>query len=71
MCGYDHDEIIGHNCRFLQNKDRSQEARFEIAEAIKNGENCVVEIRNYTKDGQLFYNQLYLSAVKDLSGNVT
>ena len=71
MCGYDHDEIIGHNCRFLQDKDRSQESRFKIAQAIKDGENCVVEIRNYTKDGRLFHNELYLSPVKDASGNVT
>ncbi|WP_233602984.1 PAS domain-containing sensor histidine kinase [Pedobacter sp. KBW06] len=71
MCGYDHDEIIGHNCRFLQDKDRSQESRFKIAQAIKDGENCVVEIRNYTKDGRLFHNELYLSPVKDAAGNVT
>ncbi|HWW38889.1 PAS domain S-box protein, partial [Pedobacter sp.] len=71
ISGYSREEIIGHNCRFLQNKDRNQEARFKIQSAISKGENCVVELRNYTKSGQLFYNELYLSAVKNEQGQAT
>jgi PAS domain S-box-containing protein len=71
ISGYSREEIIGHNCRFLQNKDRSQEARFKIQSAISKGENCVVELRNYTKSGKLFYNELYLSAVKNEQGQAT
>lgn len=71
MTGYKRNEIIGHNCRFLQGKDRAQEARTELANAIAKGKNCRVEIRNYTKEGKLFWNELYLSAVKDKNNNVT
>jgi PAS domain S-box-containing protein len=71
LSGYLRDEIIGHNCRFLQREDRNQKERMVIKEAIKKGESCVVNIRNYKKDGTLFYNELYLSPVKDESGNVT
>jgi signal transduction histidine kinase len=31
----------------------------------------MVEIRNYKKDGTLFYNELYISPIKDDDGNVT
>lgn len=71
ISGYTREEIIGHNCRFLQNQDRNQQARFVIRDAIEAGKDCVVEIRNYTKSGELFYNELYLSAVKDEQGQVT
>ncbi|MGF1926285.1 MAG: PAS domain-containing protein, partial [Bacteroidia bacterium] len=71
MTGYKRNEIIGHNCRFLQGKDRNQEGRSELANAIAAGKNCRVEIRNYTKEGRLFWNELYLSAVRDHHGEVT
>ena len=34
MTGYSQTEIIGHNCHFLQGKDREQEARYQLGEAI-------------------------------------
>lgn len=71
LSGYSREEIIGRNCRFLQSQDRSQQARFEIRTAIDAGKNCVVQIRNYTKEGKLFHNELYLSAVKNDLNEVT
>src|SRR5215217_6409825 len=71
ISGYSREEIIGHNCRFLQSQDRSQQARFDVREAIENGHDCVVKFRNYNKQGQLFHNELYLSAVRDEQGQVT
>jgi PAS domain S-box-containing protein len=71
MSGYSREEIIGHNCRFLQGQDRNQQARFKIRSAVEAGENCVVQLRNYSKEGKLFYNELYLSAVKNETGQVT
>ncbi len=70
MSGYSRNEIIGHNCRFLQGEDRNQEARGTIKEAIRHGESCVVEIRNYSKSGELFWNELYISPVKNNNGKV-
>jgi PAS domain S-box-containing protein len=71
ISGYERSQIIGHNCRFLQGKDRSQSARLEIAQAVKEGKICRVEIRNYRKSGDLFWNELYMSPVKNKQGVIT
>lgn len=71
LTGYGQDEIIGHNCRFLQGNDRAQEQRKIIRETIQRGENCNVEIRNYKKDGTPFFNQLVISPLTDANGKVT
>ncbi|MDR6733599.1 PAS domain S-box protein [Sphingobacterium sp. 2149] len=71
ISGYAQEEIIGHNCRFLQAQDRSQEERRIIKEAILRGEECKIEIRNYRKDGTLFWNELFISPVKNEDGQVT
>lgn len=71
MTGYSRDDIIGHNCRFLQARDRSQPEREEIKMAVKNDALCRIEIRNYKKDGKLFWNELYVSPVKNKEGETT
>jgi PAS domain S-box-containing protein len=71
ISGYKRIDIIGHNCRFLQGKDRNQEARKTVSEAVTNGRDCVVDIRNYTKEGKLFWNELYISPVKNDEGVIT
>ncbi|WP_066757980.1 PAS domain-containing protein [Sphingobacterium populi] len=71
ISGYSINEIIGHNCRFLQGSDRNQKARAVISKALAEGKSCQVDIRNYKKDGTLFWNELSISPVLDEDGNVT
>lgn len=68
MTGYDRHEIIGHNCRFLQGADRDQDARRLIKRAMAAEQSCVVTIRNYKKDGTLFWNELYMSPITGEDG---
>lgn len=70
MTGYSQQEIIGNNCRFLQGSDREQEARFQMADAIKNKKEVVVTLRNHKKNGELFYNRLKITPLLDRSGKV-
>jgi PAS domain-containing protein len=49
LTGYSREEIIGHNCRFLQGEDREQAARFQIVEAMRNHQPIEVTLRNYKK----------------------
>ena len=70
MTGYSQEEIIGRNCRFLQGEDSEQDARHQLRQAIENSEPLEVTIRNYRKDGQLFYNHLMISPLFDSNGKV-
>ena len=65
LTGYSQEEIIGHNCRFLQGEDRDQPARYEIQKAMENHEAVEVTLRNYKKDGTLFINRLKITPLFD------
>ena len=66
MTGYSQEEILGRNCRFLQGNDREQEARFAIRQATENHQPVEVTIRNYRKNGELFFNHLALTPLLDV-----
>ena len=70
MTGYPAGEAVGKNCRFLQNEDRDQPALEELREAIREGRECQVVLRNYKKDGTLFWNELSVSPVHDEEGRL-
>jgi PAS domain S-box-containing protein len=65
LTGYSQEEIIGHNCRFLQGDDQDQAERYQIAEALKKHESVELTLRNYKKDGTLFYNHLKIVPLFD------
>ncbi len=65
LTGYSQEEIVGHNCRFLQGDDRDQDARHQITDAMKNHQSVEVTLRNYKKDGTLFHNRLKITPLFD------
>lgn len=65
LTGYTQAEIVGHNCRFLQGEDREQEGRYQIKQAMEHHEAVEVTLRNYKKDGTLFYNHLKIVPLFD------
>ncbi len=69
--GYSATEVIGKNCRILQGTDRQQEGWAVLHKAIQKGELAVGVLRNYRKDGSMFWNEVHLSPVLDQSGKVT
>lgn len=71
MTGYETNEIVGHNCRFLQGKDTDRDAVGRLREAIRTGEAIQIELLNYKKDGTPFWNELSVSPVKNERGVVT
>lgn len=70
MTGYAQEEIIGRNCRFLQGDDRDQEGRFILRRAIENCEPAEVTLRNYRKNGEMFFNRLMITPLFDSSGKL-
>jgi diguanylate cyclase (GGDEF)-like protein/PAS domain S-box-containing protein len=71
MTGYELIDIMGRNCRFLQNDDKAQPQIAAIRSAIDRRENVQVVLRNYRKDGSLFWNQLLISPVPDERGEIS
>ena len=68
--GYPKEEVVGRNCRFLQGEDSDQPALEEVRLAVREGRECRVVLRNYRKDGSLFWNELYISPVYDEGGRL-
>ena len=71
LTGFSKEEILGHNCRFLQRKDRNQEGIKKIREAVKTGSSCQVEVRNYKKDGTMFWNEVSVNPIRATNGEIT
>ncbi len=69
--GYASEEVLGRNCRFLQDEDRDQPALGELRTAVREGRHCTVVLRNYRKDGTLFWNELSIYPVRDEEGRMT
>ena len=70
LTGYAQDEVLGRNCRFLQGEDGEQPNIDVLRDAIRAGRNTRVELRNYRKDGTMFWNELYLTAIYNDAGEV-
>ncbi|MCG8486637.1 MAG: PAS domain S-box protein [Chromatiales bacterium] len=63
LTGYTEEEILYQDCRFLQGDDRDQQARQLIREAIENNQPSRTRLRNYRKDGSLFWNELSITPI--------
>jgi PAS domain S-box-containing protein len=68
--GYATEEALGRNCRFLQGEDGDQPGLEEVRAAVREGRHCTVVLRNYRKDGTLFWNELSVYPVRDEEGRV-
>src|SRR5271169_5939919 len=71
LTGYSAAELIGRNLRLLQAHDREQDGRHRLREALSRGESCRVLLRNYRKDGGLFWNEMVVMPLRDAEGRVT
>jgi diguanylate cyclase (GGDEF)-like protein/PAS domain S-box-containing protein len=71
ITGYSADEVIGLSGRFLVRDDLNQRALGTIREALRNLREAHAILRNYRKDGTLFWNELFISPVRDEDGSVT
>lgn len=70
MTGYSQEEIIGRNCRFLQGAEKDQPGRRALREALDRHEPIEVTLRNYRKNGALFYNKLNITPLRSPKGEV-
>ncbi|TMT81382.1 PAS domain S-box protein [Haloterrigena sp. H1] len=70
LTGYNKEEILGKNCRFLQEDGADPETVSTIRQAIEEQEPVTEIIRNYRKDGTKFWNQLTIAPITTGSGEL-
>jgi diguanylate cyclase (GGDEF)-like protein/PAS domain S-box-containing protein len=71
ITGYSAAEAIGRNCRFLQHNDQEQPELEKVRAIIRDQREGHAVLRNYRKNGEIFWNELYIAPVKDDRGAVT
>jgi PAS domain S-box-containing protein len=71
LTGYSSDEVIGRNCRFLQGEDTDEATVRKMRTALEAKRPVSVELRNYRKSGDMFWNDLDIMPVRDHDGEVT
>ena len=70
LTGYEREEIVGRNCRFLQGADTDPVTKQALHDAVKSAQPIETDIRNYRKDGDPFWNRLLMAPVFDVDGRL-
>jgi len=71
ITGYAIGDAVGRNCRFLQGDDNKQAGVITIRNAIRNRAETSVLLRNYRKNGELFWNDVHIAPVRGPDNVVT
>lgn len=71
ITGYSREECIGRNSWFLHNGDVDQPDIARMQEIVRAGNPVTAEVRNYRKDGSVFWNEVHISPVRDMQGTLT
>jgi PAS domain S-box-containing protein len=71
LTGYTLDQVLGRNCRFLQGPETDPKAVEKIRRSIEEGTDMSVCLLVYRVDGTTFWNQFFIAALRDASGNIT
>lgn len=70
VTGYEAEDVIGRNCRFLQGPATDRAVVAEIRDAVVARRTVTTTLLNYRKDGTAFWNQLSISPVFDGEGQL-
>ncbi len=71
LTGYDAASLLGKNLRILQGEDHGQDGAAKIRSALQDGLSCHTMLRNYRRDGTMFWNEVTLTPLRDAAGHVT
>lgn len=71
ITGYSAQEVIGMEGRFLVRDDLAQPDLENIRSALREQREGSATLRNYRKDGSLFWNELHIAPVQDLTDGTT
>ena len=68
ITGYSTAELTGRNCRLFQGPDTDPETISNLRKAISEHQSHTVVLKNYRKDGTMFWNEVTVSPIKDRLG---
>lgn len=71
ITGYSRDEVLGRNPRFLLGVDWEQPEIERLRNGLRSSQRTQVTLRNYRRDGTLFWNDQSTAPVKDDAGRLT
>jgi len=71
LTGYTEAEALARNCDFLQSDESDPNAIAEMSRALSRDEPVSVEIQNYTRDGERFWNRVDIAPIFGADGDVT
>jgi len=71
ITGYSAAEVLGRNCQFLQGPNTERDMLDALRRALRECSDVQVILRNYTKDGREFWNELSISPIRNGRGEVT
>lgn len=71
ITGYDRREVLDRDCRFLQGNGTDESKVRKIREALDDGQPVTVELINYRKNGERFWNRLSITPIWNDRGEVT
>lgn len=71
LTGYASEDILYQDCRFLQGEDTDQAAIKTIRDAIENAQPVRTVLKNYRKDGSVFWNELSVTPFYDELDKIT
>jgi diguanylate cyclase (GGDEF)-like protein/PAS domain S-box-containing protein len=71
ITGYSSADVLGRNPRLLQGTDVAQPELLSIRAALRDQRPCHVVLRNYRKDGSMYWNELNISPVRNDAGAVS
>ncbi|KPQ30940.1 MULTISPECIES: putative bifunctional diguanylate cyclase/phosphodiesterase [unclassified Halomonas] len=71
ITGFSRAEALGRNCRFLQGEGTDPNTIKQLRQGIAAESEVHVVIRNYRRSGAPFWNDLYISPVRDEMGQLT
>ncbi|WP_082609534.1 PAS domain-containing protein [Bosea sp. Root381] len=71
LTGYSREEVVGHNCRFLQGPKTDPADVNRLRDSIARRAQIEMELINHRKDGTPFHNRVLISPVYDENGHLS
>ncbi len=70
LTGYEENEVLGRNCRFLQGPDTDRATVAEVRQALDEQRAVAVDLLNYKADGEPFWNALFAGPIFGQDGKL-